>query len=216
MVGSGHGQGAGAGGGQAAGRGQPSRGPCAERRGWPIPISPSPICCCWSRAAIASCSVEGVGRLPPPRDHDRRRRRRGVRQERRSCSGSAIPADRRSSALRAERRRDGGAAAAPAAGLGRAPFLLRRPQERGAARGATAGTTRPRTSPRASSRRWSTAWSTAPRARLSKTRRAPPWSSPAASRPIRRSARALAELAASQWPAASSHRRSGCAPTMRR
>jgi N6-L-threonylcarbamoyladenine synthase len=64
--------------------------------------------------------------------------------------------------------REGDAKAVPlaaAAGrLARAAFLLRRPQERGAARGRR-GTHRPPTSPPASSRRWSTASSTAPAAR---------------------------------------------------
>ena len=85
------------------------------------------------------------------------------------------------------RRSSGRSAAAPAGRLGRAAFLLRRPQERGAARSRLRRLTSARTSPRASSRRWSIASSTAPRWRSRRAMR-PRWSSPAESPPTRRSA----------------------------
>ena len=120
-----------------------------------------------SAAAIASCSkcagsatTAGWRRpstMPPAR--------RSTRPP--SCSASAIPAGRRS------RRwpRDGDPSAVPLprplVGIGRAAFLLRRPQERGPARGGERAIIGPPTSPPASSRRWSIASSTAPRARSS-------------------------------------------------
>ena len=94
------GQGAGAGGGQAAGRGQPSRRPCAvaaarRSRRWPFPI-----CCCSSRAAIASCCwSRASGAIAGSRRRSTMpRARRSTRPP--SCSASAFPAARRSSAPR--------------------------------------------------------------------------------------------------------------------
>jgi N6-L-threonylcarbamoyladenine synthase len=60
----GHGQGAGARRGQAADRGQPSRRPCAVAR-LSDPDLAFPICCCSSRAGIASCCWSRVLRLSP-------------------------------------------------------------------------------------------------------------------------------------------------------
>ena len=109
--------------------------------------------------------------LPPPRHHDRRCRRRGVRQDRQA----ARPRLSRRPGGRARRRRRAIREAVPLPRplrrLGRAAFLLRRPQERGAARASESGPLRAMpTSPPRSSRRWSTAWSTAPRARSTRRR----------------------------------------------
>ena len=120
--------------GQAADRGQSSRRPCAEpasRRSGPrLSLSPAARV---GRPLPAARSARGR-RISPACDDHRRCRGRGVRQGRqaaRPClSGRA--GDRGAGRRGGSQRR----AFAPAAGrLGRAAFLLRRPQERGPARG---------------------------------------------------------------------------------
>ena len=128
-------------------------------------------------------------RLPAPRDDHRRCRRRGVRQGREAARPrlSGRTGDRRAGEGRRSAR---GSAAAPAGRFGRAAFLLRRAEERGPARSRLRRLSSARTSPRASSRRSSIASSTAPGSRLREAMRRR-WSSPAASRPTRRSASRL-------------------------
>ena len=139
------------------------------RRGWPIPTSTFPICCCWSRAAIASCSKCAASAIiaASRRPSTMPRARRSTRPP--SCSASRYPGGPAIEELAQSGDPDGRAAAAPAGRLGRAAFLLRRPQERGAARGRLGRSRAARTSPRASSRRWSIASSTAPRVALGKS-----------------------------------------------
>ena len=91
----------------------------AARVGRPLPAA---------RSARASATIAGSRRpstMPPAR--------RSTRPP--SCSAWPIPAARRSRRWRTSGDPTRGAAAAPAGRLGRAAFLLRRPQERGAARG---------------------------------------------------------------------------------
>ena len=153
-------------------------------------------------------------RLPPPRDDHRRCRRRGVRQGRQAARPrlSRRAGDRGAGAVG---RSGGRAAAAPAGRLGRAAFLLRRPEERRAARGRLGRAFAARTSPRASSRRSSIASSTAPRSRSGRSD-APALvvaGGVAANQAIRArspTSRARDGRAASAFPPP------GCAPTMRR
>ena len=142
---------------QAAGRGQSSRRPCAVARGSPIPTLAFPyLLLLVSGGHCQLLLVEGVGRyrrLATTIDDaageafDKTAKLLGLGLSRRPGGGA------RGGDGRSER----GAPAPPAARLGRAAFLLRRPQERGAARARRRARTAPRTSPPPSSRRSSIA-----------------------------------------------------------
>ena len=211
----GHRQGAGAGGGQAADRGQPSRGPCAvadaERSRPSLPLSaaarlgrPLPA----AAASRASAATAGS----PPRSTTRPARR-STRPP--SCSASAFPAGRRSS----EAAKAGDPAAVPLprplVGSRRAAFLLRRPQERGAAR---QGERPSRRADIAASFQQAVVDCLVDRTRRAHrggARARPRWSSPAASRPTTASAR-RSPRSPRRTICPSSRRLRGCAPTMRR